>query len=167
MAERTVTISSAGKTFSATGWKIGWVTGPAELVAAVRAAKQYLTYVNGAPFQPAIAEALRLPDSVFAGFRDSLQRKRDRLMTGLRAAGFTVFRPSGTYFVVADGRGLGYDDGYRLCLDLPRLCGVVAVPMQVFYDEPVGGASSLVRFAYCKRDEVLDEAVARLARLAR
>ena len=167
MAERTVTISSAGKTFSATGWKIGWVTGPAELVAAVRAAKQYLTYVNGAPFQPAIAEALRLPDSVFAGFRDSLQRKRDRLMTGLRAAGFTVFRPSGTYFVVADGRGLGYDDGYRLCLDLPGLCGVVAVPMQVFYDEPVGGASSLVRFAYCKRDEVLDEAVARLAGLAR
>ena len=161
MAERTVTLSSAGKTFSATGWKIGWASGPAELVAAVRAAKQFLTYVNGAPFQPAIAEALALPDAYFDGFRTSLQAKRDRLIDGLTAAGVTTFRPSGTYFVVADARSLGFDDGYQLCRALPGLCGVVAVPMQVFYDDPAG-ARHLVRFAYCKRDEVIDEAVRRL-----
>lgn len=165
MAERTVTLSSAGKTFSATGWKIGWATGPAELVAAVRAAKQYLTYVNGAPFQPAIAEALRLPDDYFEGFRASLQGKRDRLIDGLTAAGVTTFAPSGTYFVVADARSLGFDDGYRLCLELPALCGVVAVPMSPFYENP-DGARHLVRFAYCKRDEVLDEAVRRLGTLS-
>ena len=165
MAERTVTLSSAGKTFSATGWKIGWATGPAELVAAVRAAKQYLTYVNGAPFQPAVAGALRLPDDYFEGFRASLQGKRDRLIDGLTAAGVTTFAPSGTYFVVADARSLGFDDGYRLCLELPALCGVVAVPMSPFYENP-DGARHLVRFAYCKRDEVLDEAVRRLGTLS-
>ncbi|MFT4296807.1 MAG: pyridoxal phosphate-dependent aminotransferase [Micropruina sp.] len=161
MAERTITLSSAGKTFSATGWKIGWATGPAELVAAVRAAKQFLTYVNGAPFQPAVADALRLPDSYFDDFRMALQTKRDRLIGGLGAAGIATFRPSGTYFVVADARSLGFDDGYQLCRELPELCGVVAVPMQVFYDDPAG-ARHLVRFAFCKRDEVLDEAVRRL-----
>ncbi|MFT4217767.1 MAG: aminotransferase class I/II-fold pyridoxal phosphate-dependent enzyme [Micropruina sp.] len=161
MADRTITLSSAGKTFSATGWKIGWATGPAELVAAVRAAKQFLTYVNGAPFQPAIAEALQLPNSYFRDFRTSLQDKRDRLIDGLTSAGIATFRPSGTYFVVADARSLGFDDGYQLCRELPALCGVVAVPMQVFYDNP-DGARHLVRFAYCKRDEVLDEAVRRL-----
>ena len=161
MSERTLALSSAGKTFSATGWKIGWATGPADLVAAVRAAKQFLTYVNGAPFQPAVAEALQLPDSYFDGFRTALQGKRDRLMEGLTEAGITTFRPSGTYFVVADSRSLGFDDGYELCRTLPTLCGVVAVPMQVFYDDPAG-ARHLVRFAYCKRDEVIDEAVLRL-----
>ncbi len=164
MADRTVTLSSAGKTFSATGWKIGWATGPAELVSAVRAAKQFLTYVNGAPFQPAIAEALRLPDAYFNDFRTALQDKRDRLIDGLAAAGIATFRPSGTYFVVADARSLGFDEGYELCRALPALCGVVAVPMQVFYDDP-DGARHLVRFAYCKRDEVLDEAVRRLRSL--
>ncbi len=164
MAERTLALSSAGKTFSATGWKIGWATGPAELVAAVRAAKQFLTYVNGAPFQPAVAEALRLPDSYFDGFRTSLQGKRDRLIDGLSAAGIATFRPSGTYFVVADSRSLGFEDGLELCRALPGRCGVVAVPMQVFYDNP-DGARHLVRFAYCKRDEVLDEAVRRLRTL--
>ncbi len=164
MAERTLTISSAGKTFSATGWKIGWVSGPAELVAAVRAAKQFLTYVNGAPFQPAVAEALDLPDSYYDDFRTSLQGKRDRLIDGLVAAGFSVYRPCGTYFVVADARSIGFDDGYRLCRELPAMCGVVAVPMSVFYDDPVG-AAHLVRFAFCKRDDVLDEAIARLGRL--
>ncbi|MFT4225815.1 pyridoxal phosphate-dependent aminotransferase [Micropruina sp.] len=166
MAERTVTLSSAGKTFSATGWKIGWATGPDELVAAVRAAKQFLTYVNGAPFQPAIAEALQLPHSYFDGFRTAMQDKRDRLIDGLTKAGIATFRPRGTYFVVADARSLGYADGYELCRALPELCGVVAVPMQVFYDNP-DGARHLVRFAYCKRDEVLDEAVRRLGALRR
>ncbi|MFT3970458.1 MAG: pyridoxal phosphate-dependent aminotransferase [Micropruina sp.] len=164
MAERTVTLSSAGKTFSATGWKIGWATGPSDLVAAVRAAKQFLTYVNGAPFQPAIAEALQLPDSYFEGFRTSLQDKRDRLIDGLNAAGIATFRPSGTYFVVSDARSLGFEDGLELCRALPERCRVVAVPMQVFYDNP-DGARHLVRFAYCKRDEVLDEAVRRLRTL--
>lgn len=165
MFDRTLTISSAGKAFSVTGWKIGWVSGPAELVAAVRAAKQFLTYVNGAPFQPAVAEALGLDDAFFNTQRRALQAKRDRLTDGLRTAGFAVTRPSGTYFVVADGRPLGFDDGYALCRELPELCGVVAVPLSVFYDD-ADGVGSLVRFAFCKRDEVLDEAVTRLARLA-
>jgi len=164
MWQRTLTISSAGKTFSATGWKVGWVCGPAELVAAVRAAKQFLTYVNGAPFQPAIAEALHLPNSYFDDLRAALQGKRDVLMDGLSAAGFEVFRPSGTYFVVADSRSVGFEDGYQLCRELPQLCGVVAVPMSVFYDNP-DGARHLVRFAFCKRDGVLREAVVRLRRL--
>ncbi|HOQ52116.1 MAG TPA: pyridoxal phosphate-dependent aminotransferase [Micropruina sp.] len=165
MFDRTLTISSAGKAFSVTGWKIGWVSGPAELVAAVRAAKQFLTYVNGAPFQPAVAEALGLDDAFFTTQRRALQAKRDRLTDGLRTAGFAVTRPSGTYFVVAEGRPLGFDDGYALCRELPELCGVVAVPLSVFYDD-ADGVGSLVRFAFCKRDEVLDEAVTRLARLA-
>lgn len=164
MAERTVTLSSAGKTFSVTGWKIGWATGPAELVAAVRAAKQFLTFVNGAPFQPAVADALQLPDAYFTQFRTSLQGKRDRLLDGLAGAGIPAFTPAGTYFVVADARSLGYADGHQLCLALPQLCGIVAVPMAPFYDEPQG-ARHLVRFAFCKRDEVLDEAVRRLKRL--
>ena len=166
MADRTVTLSSAGKTFSVTGWKIGWATGPAELVAAVRAAKQFLTYVNGAPFQPAVAEGLRLPEEYFAQFRASLEGKRDRLLDGLAGAGVDAYTPAGTYFVVADARSLGYADGYELCLALPALCGVVAVPMAVFYDE-ADGARHLIRFAFCKRDEVLDEAVRRLAGLGR
>ena len=111
MAERTLTISSAGKTFSVTGWKVGWVHGPAQLVAAVKAAKQFLTYVSGAPFQPAIATALGLPDSFYAELATDLQRKRDLLSEGLRAAGFTVFPPAGTYFVVTDAAPLGVTTG--------------------------------------------------------
>jgi N-succinyldiaminopimelate aminotransferase len=166
MAERTLTISSAGKTFSVTGWKIGWISGPAELVEAVTTVKQFLTYVNGAPFQPAVARALALPDEVFADAADRLQAGRDLLTEGLVAAGFTVSRPGGTYFVVADAAPLGYDDGMQLCLDLPRLAGVVAVPVRVFHDD-VSAAASLVRFAVCKRREVLVEAALRLGRLRR
>lgn len=164
MAERTLTISSAGKTFSVTGWKVGWVHGPAELVAAVRAAKQFLTYVSGAPFQPAIATALGLPDSFYTGLAADLQRKRDLLCAGLRAAGLTVFRPAGTYFVITDVRPLGEDDGAEFCWNLPERAGVAAVPVSVFCVDPDLGRS-LVRFAFCKRDEVLDEAVARLTGL--
>jgi N-succinyldiaminopimelate aminotransferase len=166
MAERTLTISSAGKTFSVTGWKIGWVTGPAELVEAVTTVKQFLTYVNGAPFQPAVARALALPDEVFADVAARLQAGRDLLTEGLVEAGFTVSRPGGTYFVVADAAPLGYDDGMQLCLDLPRLAGVVAVPVRVFHDDVSAGAS-LVRFAVCKRPEVLAEAARRLGGLRR
>ncbi len=164
MAGRTLTISSAGKTFSFTGWKIGWACGPAHLVRPVLMAKQFLTFVSGAPFQPAIAVGLRLPDSYFAGLRASLRAKRDRLVTGLRGVGLEVYVPEGTYFVTADVRPLGYDDGVTFCRELPRRAGVVAIPTQVFYDDVEAGRP-LVRFAFCKRDEVLDEAITRLARL--
>ncbi len=164
MAERTLTISSAGKTFSFTGWKIGWATGPAALVRAVMMAKQFLTYVSGAPFQPAIALALGLPDVYYASLRTSLQDKRDRLVAGLRDVGLEAFTPRGTYFATADVRPLGYDDGVTFCRDLPRRCGVVAIPHQVFYDDVAAGRP-LVRFAFCKRDEVLDEALRRLKSL--
>lgn len=164
MAERTLTISSAGKTFSVTGWKVGWVHGPAELVAAVRAAKQFLTYVSGAPFQPAIAAALALPDSFYDELAGGLQRKRDLLSAGLRAAGFEVYPAAGTYFVVTDVTPLGVSDGAELCWTLPERVGVAAVPVSVFCADPGLGAT-LVRFAFCKRDEVLNEAVSRLAKL--
>jgi N-succinyldiaminopimelate aminotransferase len=162
MAERTVTISSSGKTFNTTGWKIGWACGPAALIAAVRAAKQFLTYVGGAPFQPAIAHALNTEMEWVAALRNSLQDKRDRLCAGLAAAGFGVHRPQGTYFVMTDIRPLGAADGMAFCLDLPRRAGVVAVPDEVFHDDPRDG-KPFVRFAFCKRDEVITEAVERLA----
>jgi N-succinyldiaminopimelate aminotransferase len=164
MAERTLTVSSAGKTFSFTGWKIGWVTGPAELVTAVRTVKQFLTYVNGAPFQPAVATGLRLPDGYFSSAAWTLREKRDRLCAGLVAAGFAVHVPAATYFVMTDTGPLGYLDGARLCREMPHLCGVVAVPAAAFYRDP-DAPTPLVRFAFCKRPEVLDEATARLARL--
>jgi N-succinyldiaminopimelate aminotransferase len=164
MAERTLTISSAGKTFSFTGWKIGWVTGPAPLVSAVRTVKQFLTYVNGAPFQPAVAVGLRLPDSYYATAAWTLREKRDRLCAGLFAAGFAVHVPAATYFVIVDTGPLGFLDGAALCREMPSRCGVVAVPAAAFYSDPTA-PTPLVRFAFCKRPEVLDEAVARLARL--
>jgi N-succinyldiaminopimelate aminotransferase len=161
MRERTVTISSAGKTFSFTGWKIGWVTGTPELVTAVRTAKQFLTYVNGGPFQYAIALGLVLPDAFYAGLASGLRRKRDTLATGLRAAGFEVFLPQGTYFITTDISPLGESDGLAFCRQLPYRCGVVAVPNVVFYDDQQAGRTQ-VRFAFCKRDEVLADAAARL-----
>lgn len=166
MADRTVTISSGGKTFSFTGWKIGWACGAPELIAAVRSVKQFLTFVNGAPFQQAIAAGLRLGDEYFTDFAATLQTKRDRLGAGLRAAGFRVFTPQGTYFTTVDIRPLGFDDGRAFCLALPELAGVVAIPSQVFYTNTERG-SHLARFAFCKRDDVLDEAVERLAWLRR
>ena len=165
MAERTLTISSAGKTFSFTGWKIGWVCGPEELVSAVRTTKQFLTFANGAPFQPAVALGLGLPDAFFAGLSDSLRVKRDLLCDGLRAAGFDVFVPEGTYFATVDIRPVGGRDGLEFCRSLPERCGVVAVPSSVFYEDPATG-QHLVRFAFCKRTEVLTEAVERLANLS-
>lgn len=164
MRDRTLTISSGGKTFSFTGWKVGWATGPVELVTATMTAKQFLTYTSGAPLQPAIAQALGLSDRYFSDFRAALQQKRDRLCDGLAAIGFGVFVPDGTYFVTTDIRSLGYDDGLDFCLRLPERCGVVAIPHEVFYDDKSAGRP-LVRWAFCKRDEVIDEAVARLASL--
>ena len=165
MRERTLSISSAGKTFSFTGWKVGWVTGPAELVAAVTRAKQFLTYSGGAPFQPAVAVGLRLGEDYFTQLRESLQARRDQLCEGLAQLGLTVYPPAGTYFVTTDVGPLGYDDGMRFCRELPARCGVVAIPHAVFYDDPARGRS-LVRWAFCKREEVLDEALRRLQRLA-
>ncbi|TCO65167.1 pyridoxal phosphate-dependent aminotransferase [Actinocrispum wychmicini] len=164
MAARTLTISSAGKMFNCTGWKIGWICGPAELVAAARAAKQFLTFVGGAPFQPAVAHALEHEAAWVVGLRDQLQGKRDRLVAGLTEAGFGVRASEGTYFVCADVRPLGFTDGLQFCRELPDRIGVAAVPVQVFTDRP-DEWQHIVRFAFCKRDEVLDEAVARLHKL--
>jgi N-succinyldiaminopimelate aminotransferase len=164
MADRTLTISSAGKMFNCTGWKIGWVCGPAPLVAAVRAAKQFLTFVGGAPFQPAVSYALRHEGPWVAALRDSLSDKRNRLSAGLAEAGFDVHQSFGTYFVCADVRPLGFTDGAELCWQLPERIGVAAVPVQVFTDHP-DRWRPIVRFAYCKRDEVLDEAIERLHKL--
>ncbi|KJS63191.1 pyridoxal phosphate-dependent aminotransferase [Streptomyces rubellomurinus] len=164
MRERTVTISSAGKTFSFTGWKVGWVTAAPPLVAAVRTAKQYLTYVSAGPFQYAVAEALRLPDAYFHTLRADLLRKRDLLGAGLTAAGFRTFTPEGTYFITTDITPLGEKDGVEFCRSLPERCGVVAIPNAVFYDDQDAGRT-LVRFTFCKKDEVLQEAVARLQRV--
>jgi N-succinyldiaminopimelate aminotransferase len=166
MRERTLAISSGGKTFSFTGWKVGWATGPADLVRATMLAKQFLTYTSGAPLQPAIAAALGLPDEYYADFAATLQAKRDRLCAGLRDVGFEVFVPAGTYFVTTDIRPLGYDDGIAFCLSLPERCGVVAIPHEVFYDDKAAGRP-LVRWAFCKRDEVLDAAIERLGGIGR
>ncbi|MFJ6000219.1 pyridoxal phosphate-dependent aminotransferase [Streptomyces sp. NPDC092370] len=162
MRERTVTISSSGKTFSFTGWKVGWVTATPELVTAVRSAKQYLTYVSAGPFQYAVAEALSLPDSYFTDFRADMLTKRNLLAAGLAEAGFRVFHPSGTYFITTDIRPLGETDGVAFCRSLPERAGVVAIPNAVFYDHREQGAP-FVRFAFCKRTGVLEEAAKRMS----
>jgi N-succinyldiaminopimelate aminotransferase len=161
MADRTVTISSAGKTFSFTGWKIGWACGPSDLVTAVRTAKQFLTYVNGAPFQPAVAAGLRLPDAYFAGAAASLRTRRDQLCDGLEALGALVIRPAAGYFAIIDIRSLGETDGAQFCRELPGRTGVVAIPASAFYDDQQAGRH-LVRFAYCKRSEVIADALRHL-----
>ena len=163
MAERTLTISSGGKTFHTTGWKIGWMSGPVPLVTAAKTAKQFLTFVNGAPFQPAMAVGLALPDSYFTTLAADLQAARDRLVEGLTAAGFTTYVPQATYFATVDSRSVDPDgDGMEFCRRLPERCGVVAVPNQVFYARPEHGRH-LVRFACCKQLSVIDEAARRLA----
>lgn len=169
MFERTITIGSAGKTFSFTGWKVGWATGPQHLVHAVRMAKQFLTYVSSGPFQYAVAEGFSLGKSYFTSFAAELQAKRDRLAAGLVATGFDIFMPKGTYFITTDITRLagvtGTADGLAFCRSLPERCGVVAIPNVVFYDSK-GIGSPYVRFAFCKRAEVLDAALEGLTRLA-
>jgi N-succinyldiaminopimelate aminotransferase len=168
MRERTLVVGSAGKTFNVTGWKIGWICGPAPLVSAVRTAKQFLTYVNGGPFQPAVAAGLALPDSYFADLARDLEYRRDVLVQGLTEAGLPVISPEATYFATVDVRPVQPDgDGLAFCRSLPERAGVVAVPTVVFYD-PVHAhlGRHLVRFAFCKSDAVLGEAVERLRRLA-
>src|SRR5262245_6330258 len=165
MRERTVTISSGGKTFSCTGWKVGWVCARPELVTAVRTAKQFLTYVSSAPYQLGVAAGLALPDDRIDALAVELRDKRDLLAGGLAAAGFTVLPCAGTYFLTVDIRPLGEHDGLAFCRALPDRCGVVAVPTVVFYDDKEAG-SPLVRFACCKRLEVMQEAAAGLKALA-
>lgn len=165
MAERTVTVSSAGKTFSVTGWKIGWICASEELVKAVQTTKQFLTYVNGAPFQHAVVHGLRLGDDYFKELAGNLHERKDELSAGLRATGMEVHQSHGTYFVIADISGFAAD-GLEFCLGLPERCGVVAVPVQVFCDDSELGAS-LARFAFCKKPDVIAEATSRLAKLVR
>jgi N-succinyldiaminopimelate aminotransferase len=167
MAERTVTVSSAGKMFNTTGWKIGWACGPSELIAGVRAAKQYMSYVGGAPFQPAVALALNTEDAWVTELRETFQVRRDRLSTALTDIGFDVHPSYGTYFLCADPRPLGYTDSSSFCAQLPERAGVAAIPMSAFCDPEaahIGDWNHLVRFAFCKRDETMDEAIKRLVR---
>ncbi|WP_312179424.1 aminotransferase class I/II-fold pyridoxal phosphate-dependent enzyme [Arthrobacter sp.] len=165
-AERTLTISSAGKTFSLTGWKIGWLSGPADLVAAVRTVKSFLTYSSGAPFQAAIAAGLRMDDSFFTDTAGTLRAKRNVLSAGLAAAGLEVFAPQGTYFVNADVAPLGITDATDLARRLPELVGVAAIPVAMFcHPEGAERTRTLLRFAFCKRFDVLQEAAERLSHL--
>ncbi len=161
MAERTLTISSGGKSFSFTGWKIGWATGPAELVRAMIGAKQFLTYTSGSPLQPAIAHALGAGDAYFDDLRARLQSQRDLLCDGLAELGFDVYVPEGTYFATTDITPLGFTDGVEFCRALPERAGVVAIPHQVFYDH-VDIGRPLVRWAFCKQPHVIEEALDRL-----
>ncbi len=161
MFERTLTISSAGKSFSVTGWKIGWASGPAPLVAAVEGAKNWLSYSSGAPLQPAIAVALNHHDTFHRQLATDLRSKRDQLCAGLAELGMTVHLPAGTYFATTDVSTYGYADGRAFCTALPELAGVVAIPSQVFYDDLDEGRH-LVRWAFCKKPEVIDEALNRL-----
>jgi N-succinyldiaminopimelate aminotransferase len=162
MRERTLSISSAGKTFSFTGWKVGWATGSPELIEAVKTTKQFMTFVASGPFQYAVAEALSLPDSYYEDLRTDLKAKRDLLGAGLRDIGFGVYQPEGTYFITTDIAPLGEKDGIEFCLGLPARAGVVAIPTVLFYDNKEAGRTK-VRFAFCKRPEVLEEAMKRLA----
>jgi N-succinyldiaminopimelate aminotransferase len=168
MAERTITISSAAKMFNCTGWKIGWACGPAQLIAGVRAAKQYLSYVGGAPFQPAVALALDTEDAWVAALRSSLQARRDRLAAGLIDIGFDVHESAGSYFLCADPRPLGYDGSTAFCAALPEKVGVAAIPLSAFCD-PAGTHidvwNHLVRFTFCKREDTIAEAIRRLSAL--
>jgi len=167
-AERTISISSGGKTFNTTGWKIGWITAPADIIAAILAVKQFLTFVNGAPFQPAIAVGLGLPDSYFATAAATLKAKRDILSAGLAAAGFTISTPQAGYFVVADAAPLGHTDAATFARQLPELAGLVGIPVTAFVrPENRAPYASLMRFAFCKRASVLEDASARLAQLGR
>jgi len=163
MWDRTVTISSAGKTFSLTGWKVGWATGPAELVDTVLAAKQWLTFTNAAPLQPAVAHALTHEAGFYVELAGQLQTKRDVLVSGLRELDMDVHLPEATYFATSDVRRYGYRDAMAFCLALPERAGVVAIPAQVFYDDQEAGRH-MVRWAFCKEASVIEDALERLAR---
>jgi N-succinyldiaminopimelate aminotransferase len=161
MRERTVSVSSAGKTFSVTGWKVGWICAPAPIVRAITTVKQFLTFTHSGAMQLAVAHGLLREMEWVEALRSSLQLRRDRLAAGLAAVGLTVHLPQATYFIIADVRPLGIDDGEAFARSLPHDAGVVGIPTSVFCDNPDVGRP-FVRFAFCKRDDVLDEAVDRL-----
>ncbi|MGP5587349.1 aminotransferase class I/II-fold pyridoxal phosphate-dependent enzyme [Glutamicibacter ardleyensis] len=164
--ERTITLSSAGKSFSFTGWKVGWATGPRELITALRTVKQFLSYSSGPAFQPAVAQALELPETFFERFAADLGARGDQLAQGLEDVGIQVIRPQGTYFLVADLQGLGNENAVDVAKLMPERIGVAAIPMSVFaLQENQKDYSSLMRFAFCKRPEVISEAVERLQQL--
>ncbi|MER6633730.1 aminotransferase class I/II-fold pyridoxal phosphate-dependent enzyme [Streptomyces sp. NPDC000987] len=163
MWERTVSIGSAGKSFSVTGWKVGWATGPADLLSRVQGVKQYLSFAAGTPLQHGVVRALASPDGYYEDLRTDYQRRRDLLADGLAELGFAVSRPAGTYFVTVDAGPLGATDGLRFCRELPRRCGVAAIPNSVFYTDP-GAAGAQVRFTFCKPEAVLREGLRRLRR---
>ena len=167
MRGRVVSVGSAGKTFSFTGWKVGWATATPELIGAVRTTKQFLTYVSSGPFQYAVAQALELPNSYYTEMAADLKAKRDLMAVGLKEIGFGVYQPDGTYFITADIAPLGEQDAMDFCRALPDRAGVVAIPSAVFYDDHPEEGRTLVRFAFCKRPEVLKEALSRLSALAR
>ena len=162
MFDRTVTISSSGKTFSFTGWKIGWATGPADLVAAVEGAKNWLSYSSGAPFQPAIAHALDHEDAFHEQLRDDLSLRRDHICAALEDLGMEVHVPQGTYFVTTDVSDFGYADGLAFCAGLAERAKVVAIPSQVFYEDGSAEGRHLIRWAFCKERELIDEGIRRL-----
>ena len=162
MFERTVTIGSGGKSFSFTGWKVGWASGPADLIGPVRTVRQHMSYVSGGPFQHAMAVGMRLPDDYFESLRLDLQAKRDRLGAGLASVGLRVVPTEGTYFTTTDVRPLGFERGVEFCRELPHRAGVVAIPHSVFCSDP-DAANPYVRWAFCKQPAVLDEAVERLS----
>lgn len=166
MAERTVKISSTGKTFSFTGWKIGYTCAPPELTAAIRTAHQFITFCNSGPFQPAMALGLGLGDDFYQELREDYRKKRDVMAAGLREAGFGVEDPAGTYFIVADIRPLGWDDDVAFCRMMPEKVGVAAIPASAFYVDKAAGRH-LVRFAFCKTEDALREGIERLKRLPR
>ena len=163
MWERTLTLSSAGKSYSFTGWKVGWATGPADLVSAVLSAKQWLTFTSGSPLQPAVAHALDHEPDFPSSLARSLQSRRDLLVAGLADAGLEARVPEGTYFATTDISHLGWEDGRSFCLALPERAGVVAIPNQVFYDDQEAGRH-LVRWAFCKEPDLISEGVRRLAK---
>ena len=162
MFDRTVTISSSGKTFSFTGWKIGWATGPADLVAAVEGAKNWLSYSSGAPFQPAIAHALDHEAAFHEQLREDLQKRRDFLCDALGSLGLDVHVPQGTYFVTTDVTSLGHVDGKAFCAAMAERAKVVAIPNQVFYEDDSDEGRHLIRWAFCKEQDVLEEGIRRL-----
>ena len=166
LAERTVTVSSGGKTFGFTGWKVGWVVAPPALRSAVQSVHQFVTFATASPLQAAVAAALRLPDAYFTDFTAQYQRKRDLMLQALKGAGLPAFAPDGTYFVMADIRGTGFADDFAFCRFLAERVGVAAIPPSAFYGpEHAGQGKNFARFAFCKRDETLAEAATRLSHL--
>ena len=162
MHQRTIRISSAAKTFAVTGWKVGWVCAPAALTDAIRAAKQWVTFTSGTPFQHAVSEALSWDRTYTDELATDFGRRRDRLADGLSGLGLTLSATEGSYFVAADVRSIGFDDDVDLCRRLPAEVGVGAIPMSGFHTDPRDGRG-WVRFAFCKTDEAVDEGLRRLA----